>query len=236
MKKLHLFLVTGVCCLNLGCEACRDGEIRDPDLAFLDWDYFHNDCIDTTEYLYAPALYWIRNPDSPTGPSFILLYWRADQELFFDCAGKAWYVFPGPGQQLLTYRRFINRPAPWSPTATARAPAAQSFTSVTLSDGSDLPFTGPVVVFPDLAPGQKAQLETSLSVSWAGRYRVTYEVDPEHDVEERNEANNILTSHFERGQSARPESFVLRNWSEEELAAAPRPFAVYRDGRIEVYK
>ncbi|MBX2892347.1 MAG: hypothetical protein KF734_15575 [Saprospiraceae bacterium] len=236
MRK-HIVFLSLLCSLAFftGCE-----EENDPDLTFLDYQQIWNPCAGTTEYLDVRSLYWVRNLQFPFNgyPEFVLLYWRHNERGFFDCFGIPWYVVPG---SVIVSNRYLANRSPNSTsslsTKPARQPAARTYTTVRdIGTGNTIATdNGSKVVFPDIPAGQYVQFASESLVTQEGIYDLAYTADPDEEITETDESNNVQNSSFERSYHSSGCSFIIREPTKEELSKIKTRYVIYRGGNIEVH-
>ena len=236
MKNINLIVLLLAVLLS-SCESCIEPEpgpdpgpvSSDPDLYWIDYQDFYNPCTGQYQYLNISHLFWVNNLNNPNYPPQVLLYYEDQSGIFTDCLGFQWFILPGSFLQ--SDRLMTNK----SGGTTARTPSAQARVTVREGNGQTHDMPGGKVSFNDLLPGQTATLKTSIAIDFNNsQYLTEYTADPDNEIAESNEGNNVASDGFSRSDADGAVSFRISVPDALELAKIKTRYVLYRGGQLEV--
>ena len=216
------FILTSVSCGD--GDTFLDSDDR-PDLAFNSQQLIYNYCTGQTELIKLENLYWITN-----GLSWIQLYWDENYNVFRDCLGNPWVVYPPVA--MYSQRYFSNRKPLFGKVKPARTPKARSYTRVT-GNGGVSEYEGPIVEFPDMEGGIDNMLNHEIQITAFGTYEMDHYLDPVEEIDEREESNNDWGETFTRspGEERAKDWFVIKPFTPEELAQFVNGYYLFKGGK-----
>lgn len=222
-RLLQIALVLSLFCFTQ-CES------QLPDLTFQDWEYIQNPCNGSIEYLDVRNFYEFSTPNGFR----IWLYYRPNQNAFFDCNGIPWNIWPP--FRIYSPRYAINRGAIGKKTETAKAPSVRAYTRVVDSAGNTVDTSSNIMTINDLTPDNAILFESEIYVNYDNSlYVSTLDIDPSSQVDERDESNNQQGGSFERSASNSGNYFRINAAkTEQELNSQKIRHMRYKNGKVEV--
>lgn len=214
---------------------------EDPDLEFLGFYEYTNECNGQVEYIDVSNFYYVNNVYSvyPFGPQ-VKLYYRQETKSFHDCYGNRWFIIPqsqGSETLLLHDRPILNKPVekPFTTTKPATNPSAVSYTTVTDSTGNKTTDKMNIEYLGNDIPAGSVSVFKGLSkISKVGEYELESIVDPINEIKERDELNNSTNSELfaSRVHKQDGNKFTIMVPTRKELDALQTSYVIYSGGRI----
>ncbi len=216
-------------------SSCEDEE---PDLEYATYTDILNPCTGQYEYLDVRNFYEIDNYFNPNYPPRVWVYYHPDDQIFRDCLGFQWFIYPGPNTKIINPRPIANKKGGIGKrTKPAKNPAAVTYTTVT-DNGGNVKNEGSIVEFlPDIPAGETRLAGTSTNILVAGKYSPIHTVDPDNDIKERDELNNSQGNDYKvKNFKNSGNSYIIRVPTKAELVNMKESYVIYKDGKITFVK
>lgn len=236
MKKEHIIqLLAFITCIAF-CSCGDSFSTAKADLAFEDDIVIFNQCTQRNERLKPSNFYTVRNLHFPFNnyPEFVFLYLNDETNTLHDCFGYQWFL--ANGTVLTSSRTLINKKATLRKTESAHKPAISHYVTVVGDNGDEQTTNYPSVVFDDLAPNETKTFQTQLSAISGKLIKNGHIIDPDRNIDERNENNNSDDSYLKINARVSHMAGAIKFLTNDDLKTLKKPYVICDKGNIVIVK